>query len=415
MSKKLQPVRGTQDILGISAQMHNLVVQVAANQSKLYGYEEIITPAFEFSEVFHRTLGDTSDIVSKETYTFIDRDGSSLTLRPEFTASVVRAFISGGLTQTLPQKFFSAGAVFRHERPQKCRYRQFHQINFEFLGAKTALSDVETIRLAADILKNLGLLEVTTLEINTLGDMQSRNAYREKLVSYFSQYIDQLSEDSKVRLHKNPMRILDSKDEGDRAICKDAPLFGDSLSEESKAYYAAVLSGLDELGIEYRKNEKLVRGLDYYSHTVFEFTTDKLGSQGTVLAGGRYDGLVELMGGPSVPAIGFAAGVERLYELMLATGYELPLAVTISLVPLGDNAEKTAQKIAHNLRSHGVNVDYDFGANLPKRMKRADKLKSKYAVIFGDDELVLNQVKIKNMQTGEECAVAIDKISEYVN
>ncbi|HEY9536701.1 MAG TPA: histidine--tRNA ligase, partial [Kiloniellaceae bacterium] len=308
----LQPVRGTRDILPDEMRRHRVVVETARALAARYGYHEMATPVFEFTEVFKRTLGETSDVVTKEMYTFSIGDGEQVTLRPEATAGVARALISGGLTQSLPLKVFYNGPMFRHERPQKGRYRQFHQIDVELLGVSEPLADVEIIALGADILAALGLGEHTTLELNTLGDLESRKAYRAALVDYFSAYQDKLSADSRDRLVRNPLRILDSKDQGDRKLIEGAPLFGDYLNQQSRDFFARVLEGLDLLGIGYTLNDRLVRGLDYYTHTAFEFTTTALGAQGTVLAGGRYDGLVETMGGPSVPGIGWAAGVERL-------------------------------------------------------------------------------------------------------
>src|SRR3546814_550254 len=283
---------------------HRVVVETARALAARYGYHEMATPVFEFTEVFKRTLGETSDVVTKEMYTFSIGDGEQVTLRPEATAGVARALISGGLTQSLPLKVFYNGPMFRHERPQKGRYRQFHQIDVELLGVSEPLADVEIIALGADILAALGLGEHTTLELNTLGDLESRKAYRAALVDYFSAYQDKLSADSRDRLVRNPLRILDSKDQGDRKLIEGAPLFGDYLNQQSRDFFARVLEGLDLLGIGYTLNDRLVRGLDYYTHTAFEFTTTALDAQGTVLAGGRYDGLVETMGGPSVPGIG---------------------------------------------------------------------------------------------------------------
>ena len=281
-----------------------------------YGYAEVATPIFEFTEVFARTLGETSDVVTKEMYSFTDRGGEALTLRPEYTAGVARAFISGALGQNLPVKLFCSGPMFRYERPQKGRLRQFHQIDVEVIGAPEPLADVEVIALGAQILRALGLAEHVRLELNTLGDPESRQAYRDRLVGYLSAYRDRLSPDSQARLERNPLRILDSKDEGDREILKGAPTLDASLNEASKAFFAGVRAGLDALGIAYAINPMLVRGLDYYTHTAFEFTTDRLGAQGAVLAGGRYDGLVAAMGGPDTPGIGWAAGVERLAMLL---------------------------------------------------------------------------------------------------
>jgi len=309
---KYQSVRGTRDLLPELKQTFRLIDETAYKTAKNYGFKEIETPIFEFSDVFHRSLGETSDAVSKETYTFTDRGGDSITLRPEGTAGVVRSFISEGLAQHVPLKLYYYGPMFRYERPQKGRYRQFYQFGVEVLGLESALADVECLDLAWTILKNLKLSERCILEINTLGDIESRNAYRTALVNYLTPFKSQLSADSQVRFEKNPMRILDSKDEGDKKIVAGAPLMENYLNDTSKKFFSDVLAGLDKLKIPYKINSKLVRGLDYYCHTVFEFTTTELGAQSAILSGGRYDGLTEMLGGPKTAGVGWAAGVDEL-------------------------------------------------------------------------------------------------------
>jgi histidyl-tRNA synthetase len=407
MSSKLQPVRGTHDLLPEESRRFRHVVDTARGVAARYGYGEIMTPVFEFSEVFHRTLGDTSDVVTKETYTFNDRGGESLTLRPEFTAGVARAFISGGLQNELPLKFFYAGAAFRYERPQKGRMRQFHQIGAELLGVDSPLADIETIALAYQVLGSLGLRDKVKLEINTLGDAQSRANYRDALVTYFKAHEAKLSEDSKARLARNPLRILDSKDEGDRKIIADAPRMEAHMTQSASDYFKAVLDGLVGLGIVYSLNSRLVRGLDYYNHTVFEFTTDQLGAQGTVLAGGRYDGLIELMGGPATPGIGWAAGIERLMALA-----DIPVAAVrpVALIPLGEAAEKEAMKSAYGLRNEGYAVDLAYKGNLGNRMKKANRANASVALIFGDNELAKQVVTFKDMATGEQKEVPLSAL-----
>jgi histidyl-tRNA synthetase len=388
------------------------VVETARAVAARYGYHEMSTPVFEFTEVFKRTLGETSDVVTKEMYTFAIGEGEEVTLRPEATAGVARALISGGLTQSLPLKVFYTGPMFRHERPQKGRYRQFHQIDVELLGVAEPLADVEVIALGADILAALGLGEHTTLELNTLGDPESRKAYRAALVDYFSAYRDQLSDDSRDRLTRNPLRILDSKDKGDRRLIADAPLFGDYLNQQSQDFFAKVLEGLDLLGIGYTLNDRLVRGLDYYTHTAFEFTTTALGAQGTVLAGGRYDGLVETMGGPSVPGIGWAAGVERL-SLLLA---EPPLAPRpIAVVPVGEAALPTALKVTQELRRAGFVVELGYSGNLKKRLQRANKLNARAALLFGDDELAAGSATLRDLDSGEQELVSLSSLAERLS
>ena len=408
---KLQPVRGTHDLLPDEARRHRHVVETARDWAERYGFAEMATPVFEFTEVFQRTLGDTSDVVTKEMYTFNDRGGESITLRPEFTAGIVRAFISEGLSQNLPIKFFSSGPVFRYERPQKGRMRQFHQINVESLGVAEPQADIEIIALAADILDALGVLGDCTLEINSLGDAESRTVYRAKLVEYFTGHVGQLSEDSRTRLQKNPLRILDSKDEGDRALIPGAPLLADSLNDTSRAFFDQVLRGLDALGVRYTVNQRLVRGLDYYTHTAFEFITSALGAQGTVLAGGRYDALVETMGGPKTAGIGWAAGIERLAMLL---GDPAIVRKAISLVPVGAAGEARALSLAHDLRRRGLIVDLAASGNVSKRMKRADKVGARMAVFLGDDELARGVAVLRDLANGAQREVPLVELVDML-
>ncbi len=412
MSSKLQPVRGTYDLLPEGSRQRAFILNLARKRAELYGFGEIQTPVFEFSDVFHRTLGDTSDVVTKETYTFDDRGGESLTLRPELTASVVRAFISGGLQQDLPCKFFYAGPAFRYERPQKGRFRQFHQLGVELLGVAEPLADVEMIALGWDILSQLGLSAKVELHLNSLGDAASRDAYGAALVDYFMQHEAKLSDDSKMRLKKNPLRILDSKDEGDRQLIAGAPVMHDCFTPEAKAFFAAVQEGLKALGIPYRLDDRLVRGLDYYNHTVFEFIGTDLGSQNAVLSGGRYDGLVEVMGGPATPGIGWAAGFERL-ELMVDFAVHPAYAAAprpIALIPLGEAAEAQALILAQSLRGEGIPVELGYKGNMQKRMKRANKVNAIAAVILGDEELKKGAVTLKDLDSGQQSEVKITNL-----
>lgn len=406
---KLQPVRGTHDILPDDARRFRRVGDSAREIASRYGYGEMATPVFEFTEVFKRTLGDTSDIVTKEMYTFTDKGGDQITLRPEGTAGVARALISGGLSQHLPLRYFYQGPMFRYERPQKGRLRQFHQIGAELLGVGEPGGDVEVIAVGAAILRQLGIADKTTLELNTLGNTASRDAYRTALVEYFGGHRDRLSEDSRDRLERNPLRILDSKDPGDRELVADAPLFDDYLDAESRDFFAAVTDGLDAIGIAFTRNPRLVRGLDYYSHTAFEFTTDALGAQGAVLAGGRYDGLVELMGGPATPGVGWAAGMERL-SLLIDAPPESHRPV--ALVPLGEAAARRALQLAEELRAAGVSVDLAYRGNLKRRMARADKINARHAVILGDDELEKNGATVRDLDSGDQSFVALDTLKE---
>jgi histidyl-tRNA synthetase len=386
---------------------HRRVAETARDLAALYGYQQIETPIFEFTEVFKRTLGDTSDIVTKEMYTFADRSGDVITLRPEGTAGVARMLISEGLTQSIPLKYFYTGPMFRHERPQKGRLRQFHQVGVELLGVAGPQGDIEVLALAAHFLKALGIGDTTTLEINTLGDAESRIAYRDVLVSYLEGHRDRLSEDSRQRLERNPLRILDSKDEGDRRIVADAPLFSDHLSDAAKGFFAEVRAGIDRLGIAHSINPRLVRGLDYYCHTAFEFTTDALGAQGTVLAGGRYDGLIETMGGPATAGVGWAAGIERL--AMLAGDPPAP-ARPIAVVPLGAQAEAEALTITQALRVAGVAADLGYSGNLSRRMKRANRINARAAIILGDDELAKGSATLRDLDSGAQESVPLDSL-----
>ena len=406
---KLQSVRGTYDLYGEAKRKTKQVTRIAEQVVEKYGFEEMETPIFEFTEVFARNLGDTSDIVTKEMYCFEDRGGESLTLRPEGTAGIVRAFISNGMQQDLPLKIYYQGPMFRYERPQKGRQRQFTQFGVELLGAAAPQADVELIAMAYEFLEKLGLQGQVVVEINSLGDAESRNTYRDKLVAYLRQNYDKLSEDSKSRLERNPLRVLDSKEECDKAVVENAPLYADSLNETSKEFFANVLKGLDILGIKYRVNNRLVRGLDYYSHTVFELVTDKLGAQGTVLAGGRYDGLVEQMGGGPVAGIGWACGVERLAMLLDQASERQRL---IAVVPVSEDINNEAMKIAQTLRLAGFRAEQGYSGNLKKRMIKADKMLAKAVVIVGPDELQKGEVVVKRLDDGQQKNVAIDKLVE---
>ncbi|BDG71916.1 histidine--tRNA ligase [Roseomonas fluvialis] len=404
----LQPVRGTRDLIGEEFRRHHAVVEAARRASALYGFEEWATPIFEDTGVFARGLGDSSDVVMKEMYTFTDRGGDSVTLRPEMTAGVCRALVSNGLTQSnLPRKVFYAGPMFRYERPQKGRYRQFHQIGIEVLGAAEPLADAEVIACGWDILVALGVSDGTVLEINTLGDAESRDAYRAALVAYFGVHRDALSHDSQLRLEKNPLRILDSKDEGDRAIVADAPVIGAHLTEAAAGFYAAVKAHLVRFGVPFRENPRIVRGLDYYSHTAFEFVTDRLGAQGTVMAGGRYNGLVEEMGGPPTPSVGWAAGIERL-SMLLPAAPAAPRPVAV--IPVGDAAEGPALDVLQALRRAGVVAEIAYRGNLKRRMERANRIGARAAVILGDEEIAAGVAQLRDLDAGTQEKVPLPEV-----
>ena len=405
----LQPVRGTQDLLPDAYRRHRAVIDTARRIAERFGYQEIATPIFEFTEVFARPIGETTDIVSKEMYTFQDRGGEEITLRPEYTAGIVRAVMSNGLTQSLPLKFFAAGPMFRYERPQKGRFRQFHQIDAELIGAAQPTADVELISLAAEILDALGVLKHTVLELNTLGDSASRQAYRAALVDYYGKHRDKLSEDSRRRLETNPLRILDSKDEGDKRLNAEAPNFADYLTPEAKDFFAEVCAGLTTLGIKYMLNPRLVRGLDYYCHTAFEFITTSLGAQGTVLGGGRYDGLMGVMGGPETPGVGWAAGIERL-ALLIEEPPAPPRA--IALVPLGKPAELLALQLAQSLRRAGFHIELGYSGNLSRRLQRANKIKARAAVILGENEIAKQVATVRDLDSGEQAEIPLASLTE---
>jgi len=410
--KVLQPVRGTHDILPEEFRLHRFIGDTGSVIASHYGFEEISTPIFEFSEVFKRTLGDSSDIVTKEMYNFEDKGGDQITLRPEGTAGVARMLISGGLAQKLPLKYFYRGPMFRYERPQTGRYRQFHQMGVELLGVSEPQADVEIIALGASVLKALGIMDNLTLQINTLGNIESRTAYREALILYFTTYRDSLSTESQMRLDRNPLRILDSKEKKDRDIIENAPVFSAYLDYDSQKFFDMVREGLELLSLEYSINQRLVRGLDYYSHTAFEFTTDKLGAQSAVLAGGRYDDLVEQMGGGKISGVGWAAGIERL-GMLIEKKPEVPRP--IALVPITRMDNELATLTAHKLRCSGFKIEFSYRGNMSKRLKRANRLSARAAVILGGDELKRGSVCVRDLDSGTQVEVALVSLEDHLN
>ena len=362
-----QPIRGMQSMLGEEADRFHAVIAAFDRVRRLYGFRRVEVPVLEPTAVFARTMGETTDVVSKEMYSFEDRSGDQVTLRPEFTAGICRAFLSEGWQQFAPLKVATHGPAFRYERPQKGRFRQFHQLDAEIIGAGEPQADVELLAFGAQLLAELGIKGVR-LELNTLGDAASREAWRASLVDHFSAHRDELSDDSKVRLDKNPLRILDSKDPRDRAFVDTAPAM--VLTAEADDFFAQVRAGLDAAGVAYDLAPRLVRGFDYYRHTAFEFVTDQLGAQGTVLAGGRYDGLIEQLGGPHTPAVGWAAGIERLAMLIDAPVAE---ATDVAIVVEDDDAAGTAWGAAAHLRRKGLSVETIASGSRRKRFDRAVK------------------------------------------
>ena len=392
-----QRIRGTQDIFGEDQRRFAAVLEKFDQVRKLYCFQRLEIPIFEATGVFARSMGETSDVVSKEMYTFEDRGGDSITLRPEFTAGIARAYISEGWQQFAPLKVATSGPVFRYERPQKGRYRQFHQIDAEIIGAPEPAADVELLVLADQLLKDLGIAEGVTLQLNTLGDAATRDAWRTALVAHFEAHKDALSEDSLARLEKNPLRILDSKDPRDRPIADSAPDIDAYLTDEAAAFFKAVTDGLDAAGVAWTRNARLVRGLDYYRHTAFEFVTDRLGAQGTVLAGGRYDGLIGSLGGPETAGVGWAAGVERLAMLI-----EEPKAAAIDVIIAveDDRALRVAQSTLRALRGNGLVADMIATGSPRKRFDKAAKVNARVI-----QSLVVRDGKVFSGLRGDDAMV----------
>ncbi|OYW50610.1 MAG: histidine--tRNA ligase [Novosphingobium sp. 28-62-57] len=376
-----QAIRGTQDIFGPDAEAFAFVVETFERVRKLYRFRRVEMPVFEKTAVFSRSLGETTDVVSKEMYSFEDRGGESLTLRPEFTAGIARAYLTDGWQQYAPLKVATHGPLFRYERPQKGRYRQFHQIDAEVIGAAEPQADVELLVMADQLLKELGVSDGVTLQLNTLGDGASRDAWREALIAYFRAVKGDLSEDSQDRLERNPLRILDSKDPRDKVFTAEAPKIDDFLSDEAQDFFAKVTGGLDAAGVSWTRAPALVRGLDYYRHTAFEFVTDRLGAQGTVLGGGRYDGLMEALGGAATPAVGWAAGIERLAMLVGEKG-EAPADVIV--VVEHDSWERASMGVVAQLRSNSLSADLIATGSMKKRFDKANKLKPRTILVLGD-------------------------------
>ncbi|KFG88601.1 Histidine--tRNA ligase [Sphingobium herbicidovorans NBRC 16415] len=408
-----RPVRGTQDMLGGTNEAFQErfahVVATFDRVRRLYGFHRVEVPVFEATAVFARSLGESTDVVSKEMYTFDDRGGDSITLRPEFTAGIARAYITEGWQQYAPLKVATHGPLFRYERPQKGRFRQFHQLDAEIIGAGEPGADIELLVFADQLLRELGVSEGVTLNLNTLGDAESREAWRTALVAHFEAHRDQLSEDSVDRLGRNPLRILDSKDPRDRPVADSAPDIDAYLTDEARGFFDKVTAGLDAAGVAWERNARLVRGLDYYRHTAFEFITDRLGAQGTVLGGGRYDGLIENLGGPSTPAVGWAAGIERLAMLVDTPEIERP---AVAVIPMGEAAEEKATAIIADLRRAGIGCDMGYRGNMKKRMQRANASGAAWAIILGDDELGRGEVALRDLRSGEQQPVPFDVLAE---
>ncbi|GAA5252798.1 histidine--tRNA ligase [Candidatus Rickettsia kedanie] len=400
------------DLLPDDYKVHDYIINKARDVGVLYGYKQMSTPILEYTKVFNRSMGESSDVISKEIYSFLDKSNESVALRPEFTAGIIRSFISNGFQHKLPLKLFSTGPVFRYDRPQAGRQRQFHQLNYEYIGAKGAITDAETLKLAIDILKALEIEQDTLLELNSLGCSESRSAYQQKLVEYLNDFKDQLSEESKIRLIKNPMRILDSKSEIDQKIVAAAPILSEYYTYESKEYFDELIKYLDILGVKYSISPRLVRGLDYYCHTAFEFTTKKLGSQSTILAGGRYDGLSRIMGNNGdVPAIGFAAGIERI---VLMREYNISEVKPVFVLPIGKNNITYSLEIVDKLRSQNIATIIEPLGQIAKRMQRVLNENAKFIIFIGDEEQANNSIKLKDLEKQEEYIVDFAKAFELL-
>lgn len=418
---KIKAIRGMNDILPEQTPLWQYLEETTRSVLSSYGYSEIRTPVVEYTDLFCRSIGEVTDIVEKEMYTFDDRNGESLTLRPEGTASCVRACEEHGLIFNQVQRLWYTGPMFRYERPQKGRYRQFHQIGVETFGMVGPDIDTELLLLTARLWKRLGIDHAVTLQLNTLGSSEARAYYRDQLVAYLTQHVDLLDDDSKRRLTTNPLRILDSKNPEVQNLLKGAPDFHACLDEESLTHFNQLKANLDALGIRYEVNPRLVRGLDYYGRTVFEWVTDKLGAQGTVCAGGRYDGLVEQLGGRSTPAVGFAMGVERLILLLEAEARlpeRLKRQTDVFVAALGDAAERYALALTETLRdSSPLRITLDCsGGSFKSKMKKADRSGARVALILGDSELEQGVVALKPLRLDEEqIQIPFDKITDALS
>ena len=410
--EKLRTVRGVHDLLPDELHKHNKVIDGGLEIADKYNYSQIEIPIFEYAEVFTKPLGKSSDIVTKENYIFKDRNEDELMLRPEGTSGIVRAFLNAGLVQDIPQRFSYYGPMFRYERPQKGRLRQFKQFGIECLGISSSMADIEVISLGYDFLDKLKIINQIDLKINTLGDFDSRQKFRNALITYFKDYQAKLSKDSIRRLKVNPLRILDSKDHEDQKIIRNAPNILEFLNLESKTRFEKICKGLDHLNIKYDIDQNLVRGLDYYSHTAFEFVTNELGSQGTVLAGGRYDGLSKMLGGPDVPGVGWAAGIERL---VLLVSNEFVNKTDVVLMGQVESFNYYLLPIMKKLIQKGFKCEIIYTGNLSKKFKRANKIKASYAIILGEEEISKKVFKFKNLTSGFEELLNFDQILKKIN
>ncbi|KAA1209702.1 histidine--tRNA ligase [Vibrio cholerae] len=418
MAKTIQAIRGMNDCLPTQSPLWQKVEGVVKNVISAYGYSEVRMPIVEMTHLFSRAIGEVTDVVEKEMYTFEDRNGDSLTLRPEGTAGCVRSGIENGLLYNQEQRLWYMGPMFRHERPQKGRYRQFHQCGVEVFGLDGPDVDAELIMMTARLWRELGIAQHVRLELNSIGSLEARANYRTALIDYLEQYQNVLDEDCKRRMYTNPLRVLDSKNPDVQAILGDAPQLSDYLDAESKQHFAGLCELLDAAGIEYTVNQRLVRGLDYYNRTVFEWITESLGSQGTVCGGGRYDGLVEQLGGKPTPAVGFAMGLERLVLMMETIGnMDVRRSVDVYMVTAGEGTMMAGMKLAEQLREQvpGLRVMTHFGGgNFKKQFKRADKVGAAIALVLGEDEVAAQTVVVKDLAGGEQNTVAQAEVAKLL-
>jgi len=404
---KIQSVRGTHDLYAQQLEKFKLIIEIVNTYAHIYDFNEIITPIFEFTELFLKPLGEHSDVVLKEMYTFDDRNDSSLTLRPEYTTPIIRAAISNNLLERLPTKLYGIGPMFRRERPQKGRFRQFNQINFEILGTNDMAADVELILLADDILKKIFLNKKIKLEINSLGDKDTLKKFKNNLSVYFKKYKSKLSLDAQNRIESNPLRILDSKNKNDNDVSQEAPKISDFYSKEAKNKFEEIKNLLSNYSIEFEVNPNLVRGLDYYCHTVFEFKSNELGSQDTLIGGGRYDGLTKILGGPDIPGVGWAGGVERI---MMLIEEDIKVQQKTHLIVMKEDFRSYGLNILNKLRKNNIPVFFDYKYNLKKSLSFASNVNARYAIIIGEEEVKKHSYTIKDLKKNTQKTILLDPL-----
>ena len=404
---KIQSVRGTHDLYAQQLEKFKFIIEIVNTYAHIYDFNEIITPIFEFTELFLKPLGEHSDVVLKEMYTFDDRNDSSLTLRPEYTTPIIRAAISNNLLERLPTKLYGIGPMFRRERPQKGRFRQFNQINFEILGSNDMAADAELILLADDILKKIFLNKKIKLEINSLGDKDTLKKFKNNLSVYFKKYKSKLSLDAQNRIESNPLRILDSKNKNDNEICQEAPKILDFYSKEAKNKFEEIKNLLSNYSIEFEVNPNLVRGLDYYCHTVFEFKSNELGSQDTLIGGGRYDGLTKILGGPDIPGVGWAGGVERI---MMLIEKDIKVQQKTHLIVMKEDFRSYGLNILNKLRKNNIPVFFDYKYNLKKSLSFANNVNARYAIIIGEEEVKKHSYTIKDLKKNTQKTILLDPL-----